>query len=156
MTVSTALTANRIYAHPFIVAKTITIDRIAVNCTTLISGGGLRLGIYSDNNGEPGALLLDAGAVSTAATGVKTISISQQLTAGLYWLAAASSHATHAFRVPAIAATVNIFGVASTLPTGVGTHFYGSHTYGALPSTFPSPTEGTSLVYPAVFIRLSA
>jgi len=155
MTVSTALTANRIYAHPLIVAKTITVDIIAVNCTTLIAGGGLRLGIYSDNNGEPGALLLDAGAVSTAATGVKTITITQQLTAGLYWLAAASSHATHAFRTPAIAATLNIIGVASTLPTGVATHFYAAHTYGALPSTFPTPTEGTTLIYPAVFIRLS-
>ncbi len=156
MTVSTALTANRIYAHPFIVPKTITLDCIAVNCTTLIASGKLRLGIYSDNNGEPGSLILDAGEVNTSATGVKTLTISQQLTAGLYWLVAASNSATHAFRVPAIASTISIFGVASTLPTGVGTHRYAAFTYGALPSTFPTPSEGTSLVYPAIFVRLSA
>lgn len=156
MTVSTALTANRIYAHPFIVSKTITLDRIGVNCTTLIASGGLRLGIYSDTNGEPGALVLDAGTIDTSTTGVKTITINQQLTAGLYWLVAASNSATHAFRVPAIAATLNVFGVASSLGTAVGTHFYAAFTYGTLPSTFPTPTEGTTLVYPAIFVRLSA
>jgi hypothetical protein len=156
MTVSTALTANRIYAHPFVVPKTITLDRIAVNCTTLGTASNLRLGIYSDSNSEPGSLVLDAGAVDTTTTGVKALTINQQLTAGLYWLAAVSNNGTHAFRVPAIASTVNVFGVASTLPTGVGTHFYAAQTYGALPSTFPTPTEGTSLVYPAVFVRLSA
>lgn len=156
MTVSTALTADRIYAHPFLVPKAITLDKIAVNCTTLVAGGGLRLGIYSDSNGEPGALVLDAGTIDSSGTGVKTKDINQTLTPGLYWLAAASKSATHAFRVPAIAATINVFGVASTLPTGVGTHFYAAHAYGALPDPFPSPTEGTSLVYPAVFVRLSA
>lgn len=156
MTVSTALTANRIYAHPFIVPKTITLDRIAVNVTTLVASGQLRLGIYSDSNSEPNSLILDAGTVDTSTTGVKTITINQQLTAGLYWLVAASNSATHAFRVPAIASTINVCGVANTLPTGVMTHYYATFTYGTLPSTFPTVTEGTSLVYPAIFVRLSS
>ncbi len=156
MTVSTALTANRIYAHPFVVAKTITLDRIAVNCTTLIASGKLRLGIYSSLNAEPNSLILDAGEVDTSATGVKTLTINQQLTAGLYFLVAASNSATHAFRVPAIAATVNVVGVASSLGTAVMTHYYAAFTYGVLPATFPTPSDGTSLVYPAIFVRLSA
>jgi hypothetical protein len=157
MTVSTALTSGRIYAHPFLCPKTITLDRIGVNCTTLIAAGKLRLGIYNDNNGEPGTRLLDAGEVDTSATGVKTLNISQQLTGGvLYWLVAASNSGTHAFRVPAIAATINVGGVGSTLGTAVMTHYYAAQTYGALPSSFPTPTEGTSLVYPAIFVRLSA
>jgi hypothetical protein len=156
MTVSTALTADRIYAHPFNVPKTITLDKIGVNCTTLVAGGSLRLGIYSDSNGEPSALVLDAGTVDTSGTGVKTIDINQQLTPNMYWLAAASKSATHAFRVPAIAATINVCGVIDTLPTAVGTHFYAAHAFGALPNPFPAVTSGTSLVYPAVFVRLSA
>lgn len=156
MTVSTALTADRIYAHPFVCPKLINLDRIAVNCTTLVAGGSLRLGIYEDSNVEPGRLLLDAGTVDTSGTGVKSINIAQELSPGLYWLAAASKSGTHAFRVPAIASTINIAGVASTLPTAGFTHFYAAHVFGALPNPFPVVTEGTSLVYPAVFVRLSS
>lgn len=66
-----------------------TVDRIGVYCDTAASGGATRLGIYaSDANNRPGALVLDAGTVDTSTTGEKTITISQALTAGIYWLTA--------------------------------------------------------------------
>jgi hypothetical protein len=48
------------------------------------------LGIYSSTSGidTPGARLLDAGTVAVTSTGWKSITISQSLTAGTYWLVA--------------------------------------------------------------------
>lgn len=56
-------TENRLYFSPVLVPSFATIDRIAANITT---GAGdaqyqLKFGIYSNLNGRPNALLLDAG-----------------------------------------------------------------------------------------------
>lgn len=157
MTVSGALTANRIYAIPFVVPKDITLDRIAINCTTPVALGLVRLGIYANLNGEPGAKLLDAGEVSTAATGIKEKIIDQKLTGGnLYWLVVANKLGTNAFRVPALGGTINIGGLDRTLGTTVMTHYFAAFTYGVLPGSFPVPTVGSGIIYPAIFVRLSA
>lgn len=157
MTVSGALTANRIYAHPFVVPKDITLDRIGVCVTTIVASGKLRLGIYDSLNGLPNAKILDAGEVVTTTTGVKTIIINKTLLGGnLYWLVAASNSATHAFRVPALGGTINIMGVDVTLGTMVMTHNWAGFVYGILPATFPGWGEGTTINYPAIFVRLSA
>lgn len=75
---------------PFFLAKDTTFDRIACNVLTVSSSGSVvRLGIYNDNAGTPGTLVLDAGTVvGDSGTGVKAITISQALTAGVYWLSA--------------------------------------------------------------------
>ena len=87
---STGPHGNRIWAVPFIVPKTITLDRIAVYCATLgtVPDNEIELGIYNNgNNMYPGSLLLDAGHVVLSATGIRSIEINQQLIAGnLYWL----------------------------------------------------------------------
>ena len=150
------LTANRIYAHPFYVPKTITLDRIAVNVTTLVASGKCRLGIYSDNNCEPGTLLLDAGEVDTSATGVKSLTINQQLTENnLYWLVFVSNSATHVVRGAPVASILVVLGFDNNLGTAGVKAFYATQTYGALPSTFPTPTNQTGTL-PLVFVRLSA
>jgi hypothetical protein len=85
------LTANTMYAMPFLVARAITIDRLAIDVATADAGKSVRLGIY--NNGTnlyPGTLLKDYGAVSVAETGVVAASGDQALTKGLYWLALVS------------------------------------------------------------------
>lgn len=77
------------YAVPLYVPKTTTFDRIGAVVTI---GGGtgavIRFGIYADNGrGQPGALVLDAGTVAATGTGTPlTITISQVLAPGLYWL----------------------------------------------------------------------
>jgi hypothetical protein len=46
------------------------------------------MGIYSSNSDNfPGSLVLDAGTIDCSSTGSKAITVSQTLTAGLYWLA---------------------------------------------------------------------
>jgi len=82
------IVADTIYAIPFVVARALTIDRLGVDIMTAAAAGKVaRLGIYLDGtNLYPGALLLDAGTVTVDATGSRTITVSQALTKGLYWL----------------------------------------------------------------------
>ncbi len=80
-TVTQVLTANRLYSCSYVVPSTGTYDRIAVSVLAL-GGSNLRLGIYADNNGLPGSLILDAGVVAVNTIGTKFIIISQSL-AGL-------------------------------------------------------------------------
>ena len=50
--------------------------------------GNVRLGVYADNNGVPGSLLLDAGAVAVANGWVGKTGLSLQVNNGTYyWLA---------------------------------------------------------------------
>ncbi|MEE8194445.1 MAG: hypothetical protein V3T73_02960 [Dehalococcoidales bacterium] len=84
-----AITADQLYARPLIVARDITIDRIAIEVTGAGAGGTkARLGIY--NLGDdlyPGTLLLDAGEVAVDSTGIKAVTVSQALTKGIYFMA---------------------------------------------------------------------
>lgn len=79
---------NQLNLQPFYLGSTATAKQIAINVFAAAAGGVCRLGIYNNSATEdfPSTLLLDCGAVSTATTGGKTITINQTLTAGLYWL----------------------------------------------------------------------
>jgi hypothetical protein len=157
LSVSGALTADRFYATPFYCPKAMTVDSISVNCTTLVAAGHLRVGIYNDTNGEPDGRLLDAGALDTSGTGVKTAATNQALLGGtLYWLVALSEKATHAFRAPALAGVLDVLGADATCPTTHITHFYASQAYGALPANFPAVTQGTGIVFPLIYVHASA
>jgi hypothetical protein len=81
-------TLNTLFLQPFFLGASATATRIAVNVSTPVTGGVMRLGIYSNSATEdyPSALLLDCGSVSTATGGSKTITINQPLSQGLYWI----------------------------------------------------------------------
>lgn len=84
------MTLNRLYFSIFRLAATKTFDRIGFDLVTVSGASGVcRLGIFqSDASGDlPGTLVLDAGTVAVDTGGPsKTITINQQLTAGVYWL----------------------------------------------------------------------
>ena len=84
-----APTNTTTYYTPIYVDKSGTFDRIAIVTSSLFSGtGSVRLGIYNNTNTAPSTLLLDAGTVSvSAASTAYTITISQTLSEGFYWLA---------------------------------------------------------------------
>ena len=152
-----ALTANRIYAMPFICPKAITLDRIGVYVSTL-STTTARLGIYADSDLYPGSLVLDAGTIDVTSTGAKTITISQALSANtLYWLVivCAATPAIYCFPVDAV---INVLGTSNALGTAQNAGLYATLTYGALPGTFP--TTGLTMIMaapiPCIFVRLSA
>lgn len=79
------ITQNRLFALPFNVGASRAFDRIAVNSLG-VAATNVRLGIYADSNGKPGALILDAGTVATTSAGLAQITISQTLS-GRVWLA---------------------------------------------------------------------
>lgn len=88
---SSALTEDVTYYTPFYVAKNSTVfDRISIRAGNSFAGTStVRLGIYANNNGKPGNLILDAGTVScTTANAVSSATINQSLDRGIYWLAA--------------------------------------------------------------------
>lgn len=82
--------ANTTIYTPLFVPSAVTVDRIGFYTGTAFSGTAtVRLGIYADNGGgQPSTLVLDAGTVTaTAANTGYQITISQTLSAGIYWVA---------------------------------------------------------------------
>jgi hypothetical protein len=92
-TTNTAPTQDTLYAMPFYAPEGTAYDEIAVVCASGGASSNVRLGIYEDDNGKPGALLLDAGQVATTTGGTKSIAITQTLS-GWYWLACAQQGGT--------------------------------------------------------------
>jgi len=89
--------ASTSYGHfvPFYVHETTTFDRIAVQVTTGVAASTIKLAVYDSNaDGRPSALVVDAGTVSGATSGFKAATISQTLSAGLYWLVGIPSTTT--------------------------------------------------------------
>jgi hypothetical protein len=141
------MTLDLLEAHPFVVPVQTTFDRIAIHVVNGQTSSVVRLGIYSHNAtlDYPGALVLDAGTVSATSGGFRSITISETLSPGIYWLAAVHQEGTTA---------PNIRGQArSWVPFSLMNDFYGidnadpqncavllSGVSGALPDPFGTPT----------------
>ena len=86
--VSFAMSPNVTYYTPIFLSESTTLDRIACRTGTFNAANTVRLGIYSDLNGRPSSLILDAGTISaTAQNSDYQITINQTLAIGFYWLA---------------------------------------------------------------------
>lgn len=86
-----SLTEDVTYYTPFFVKQSTTYDQIALRTST-ISGGNIvvRLGIYNhdDVTGKPSTVVVDGGTVTaTTSSTISTVTISQTLSVGWYWLA---------------------------------------------------------------------
>lgn len=146
-------------AFPFLSHRGGTLDRIGCRVTTAATGGRARLGIYkntSDTNLYPGALLIDAGEITTDTTGAKTLAISQALDANtLYWLAIQPTAGT--FRSIPVAYCFPILGVSSGLgDVNPYVHWQVSRTYGPLPDPFTSGATAQTSNPVLVAVRFSA
>ncbi|HEY1506647.1 MAG TPA: hypothetical protein VGF92_20255, partial [Stellaceae bacterium] len=135
-----ALTANTIYAAPIWILQRQSFTKLGVEITTAAGTNG-RLGVYKWANGVPTALLLDAGAISTATTGYKELTgLALTLNPGVYGLAF----------LPDAAVTVRIcnnqgFQYFAALVLGASGSNQSSElgvdapqSFGALPATFPT------------------
>ncbi len=93
--VTIACAALRCDFAPFIPAQNLTITRMYAEVTTLVASSTARIGIYSDLNGSPDALLVQgADLIDCGSTGEKLTSMSASFTftAGTrYWVAFLSS-----------------------------------------------------------------
>jgi hypothetical protein len=113
---------NQAQAVPFIVSRAVTLDRLACNVTTLVAGGKIMLGLYSNTAGDlyPNALLA-SGEVTTDAAGVKEVVINVTLQPGVYWLVyVANTATTLVVRALPVAGLLLLPGSDATLPTTPG------------------------------------
>lgn len=153
---NSALGNGNLRASPLWVPRSVTIDRIKAEITTVGDvGSRLRLGIYGDSgDGYPGALLVDAGTINGDSATEQEIAISQLLASGLYWLAAAVqnvSTVTPTVRTANIVApSVGISGVLNSGPAG----YLHSGVTGALPATFTA-TPSTASAVPRILVRVT-
>lgn len=152
-----AQTADTLYARPLILPVSGTFDRISVYVHTASSGHSIRLGIYEmSSGGIPSTLVLDAGTVSVATTGLKEITISQALTANKGYFLAWVTDGTPSLANQLADSTsyFNYFG-SSDMTANASTSYTISHTFGALPDPYGTPTgmTGAGTNPPAVVLR---
>jgi len=137
--------------------KLLTIDQMALNVTSGVSGNA-RVGIYADDgNGYPGALVVDCGGASTASTQVNTYTgnLPTTLPPGNYWLVHVGD-AAPTLRCFAVASMAPVLGFTSTLPTTPSLGWTVSFNYAALPDPFPANASViTATPIPCVFLRAS-
>lgn len=85
------LTENTLRVTPLALNSGFTFDQAGLEITSGDAGSTVRLGLYNTDpaTGTPSTLHTDFGTVSSASTGVKTTSISLNITeTNVYWLAA--------------------------------------------------------------------
>lgn len=86
-TTTFTMTVGRANYFPILVTEAITVDRLAMEVTTLQAGANIRCAIYEATvNWQPGALKADSGNLSAASTGVKTGTVAVTLPPGRYVL----------------------------------------------------------------------
>lgn len=139
-TATLAAASNRMDFYPFIPARTITINELAIDVTTGVASSLAHAGIYSDSSGVPGSLIVGTSStLDCSTTGVKNQAVSSTtLTAGtIYWLAVLTN-STQTLRAIPVAALVPL-SISATGGT-VNTIRRATQTFGALPSTAPSTT----------------
>jgi hypothetical protein len=126
---------------PMMVTAAETWDRVGLRCSAVVAGSTVRLGVYNDNgNGQPGTLLAEWGTIDTAtATGDLTLTISQALNPGLYWLAGVSQGGAPSVRcVNATPNDLHYFIGSTPFNFGQAFAFQQASVTGALPATFTS------------------
>lgn len=148
--------ANRLDLYPFIPAADLTIDALAVNCTTAVAAAQCKVVIYSAlANGQPDAPLLETTTADLSTTGSKVLAAGLTLFRGrTYWLGVRHS-ATAAVSAWPLQATPDISGGVTPVTSARKTL--------RRTVTFADPapaswgfvsTEITSAVASAVWLRL--
>ena len=152
---SNTVSANLLFASPFFCIKPITWTKMGFRLLTGVASGNARIGVYKDSgNGQPGALLADAGvlACEVANQGIRELTaLTIAMRAGWHWLAIVSNSSTIATNW----ATPFRDTQGSTLDNDSAAFdvIYGSHTYGALPAAFPTVVYTTAAAMPFMWLR---
>lgn len=136
------VTASVLYASPICVPIPTALSGIGIEVTTFATGN-VRVGIYRDSAGAPGALVVDSGAISTGTSnGFKSAVISNTLAPGWYWLAGVFS-ATPGVRAIVNTSAAHLLGFSSGTDTTIHAGISVAFTYAALPDPF---TGGSALL----------
>lgn len=160
-TAGTAPAANTLYFCPFYLFSDVSISALVMaNTGTAENGKKVRLGVYSNVDGEPGALEISGAEITLTASAATTeTAATGSLIKGWHFFALLMDSAGAAITVVASPGTVlpgPIWGQrGSQLGTTAGQAaitLQATQTYGALPSTAPAlASTGTTLVPYIVF-----
>lgn len=144
---SNTLTNTQLRLVPWYVPSSCTLSRIGAEVTaTGEAGSKIRLGIYADDGtGMPGALVLDAGQIAGDSATVQELTISQDLSPGLYWFGGAVQLAPSS--LPTLRAVVVSTGAIPIYPTVS----HATSTPGANASSVGATMTGVSAALPASF-----
>jgi hypothetical protein len=139
-----AVSAGRLYAVPIEIPTPTTFTKIGINVTTGATGSPApaRLGIYKDQKGVPGALVVDAGEVDVTTIAAVEATISKTLF-GRYWLAVIFESASSLQITLQSSASTNVGDYGAEGPVGGANVLRPSVTYGPLPSTYASVTSAS-------------
>jgi hypothetical protein len=127
--------AGAVYYTPYYTGNKHTVTTITIEVTTLAAASTVKLALYADNNGVPGALIESSGDISAATTGDKsyTFSSPRLLSNPVYWLAVQLSSSTIGVRVSASFPTLIYQGGNGTGGTYKETQAYGAFPVNATP-----------------------
>lgn len=145
---------------PFVVPRPVNIVRIGFYLVTAQAGAECRLGLYADNNGVPGALIVDGGIVDLSSGGgaIKEATINVTLAPGVVWVCCQLKNvATQVTVVRMSAAVTPLLPVTAAIlaaVNGVGRYYQQSITYGsALPDPAGAVTVQAGTDCPATVLR---
>lgn len=152
------LIANRMNYEPMLVVAPTAIDALGVEVSTLIAATNIRLGIYhADEDWQPTTLVVDAGAVASDTTGVKTASFTAMTLQPGRYVKARISNGAPTIRV--VRGALNLLGYFATLgATPSAEMAYVGSTYGALPTSgvlWTTTTAGNIGFENGVFVRIT-
>jgi hypothetical protein len=140
--------AQTLILLPLVVSTPLSLTALNVKVTTLESGATARLGMYAISNvassGFTGSIVVDAGTVSAASTGDKSISVALTLPPGLYAFAGwCSNHTTVRYAIPgSLAGAIPMFGASQAYLSGyIGTRRTGVDYSAGLPSNIASGSQ---------------
>lgn len=146
----------------FVVPNAVTISRIGADVSTVgESGSKVRLGIYSSGtDGRPSALVLDAGQILGDSATVQELTVSQALSAGVYWVGAVSQSAPTT--VPTLR-VMNNAGPVANIHAGTSTPvantalsgFIMTSVTAALPGTFTIAGTASPNQIPRLFVKVA-
>jgi len=140
--------ANYLVAQYWPLHRGATFDRIGIGVQTAEAGAGIRLGIYADDDldGYPDRLVLDAGVADLGSTGLKTVTIEQHLSAGLYFLALLGNSGSALLWMEDVPKYWSPLGTGAEpgLPTFA---WRAACTYGPLPDPFPAGAAGMNDIW---------
>jgi hypothetical protein len=140
----TAVAANNIYFAPHYFPPGSGVNRVGFEVTTAGAAGAKgRVGLFANTAGQPGALLIDCGEVTTDSTGIKE-GVIPASSGGWFWIA-------FNFSVACTVRFVNISSQAGYVGSGslssAAVRAEQAFAYGAMPANAaPTFTAGSSTV----------
>lgn len=143
-----------LYAIPCQFPAGYTFNRIGVETISRHTGYNVRLGIYSNVDGSPSSLLLDAGIVSASTVGLKEIVTNFTTDGDWFWLVCnlQTDMILRSMKCPSWVAGGAVLGrmVSGGDPV---VRVSATQAYGPLPSTFPASKTASADDAPQLWLR---